>query len=109
MACALERQPNLGGIGPRRNDEVIFEIASLAVEDQVDPVVNPLYPQTSVLGNIRVPVFTVPAKQIVANAARGLEAADVAPGMTPAQVHADHAYPGFRHGRRSRRRSGGKG
>src|SRR3984893_14183606 len=109
MACALAPPPNLGGIGPRRNDEVIFEIASLAVEDQVDPVVNPLHLQTSVLGNIRVPVLTVPAKQVVADAARGLEAVDVAPGMTPAQVHTDHAYPRFRHGRRARHRSGGKG
>ena len=60
------------GIRSRRNDEIVFEIASLSVEDQVDAVVNLLYQPTRILANTGAPVLRV-LSEIVFKGDRAIE------------------------------------
>jgi hypothetical protein len=91
---AVECQANLVGIASRLDDEIIFEIVPMAVEDQVDPVVDVLYLHAAVLRDTGVPVFGVFSNHVVADATRRLQTLYIVPGVTAAQIHSHQCEPG---------------
>ena len=72
----MNKQPNVPGIGPRRNDEIVLELTLVAVIIQIDPGVNLLILDPGVGGDIREPRGGIVANEIVDRARQLVETDD---------------------------------
>ena len=63
---SLERHRDDAGIGPRRDHEIVFELAVVAVIDQIDALIHIPIRHFAVIGNIGVPLRGVVADQVIA-------------------------------------------
>src|SRR5206468_8980207 len=60
--------------GPGRHHEVVFEIIRPAVEDQIDPWIELVVPDSAVMGDIRHPPGGVGTEEVMAACDPGFEA-----------------------------------
>src|ERR1044071_7596582 len=79
--------------------EVVFELALVAVVDEVDAVVDARVPDLRVVRHVRAPLRGVVADEVVALAGQRLDARDLGP-----PVRADQPYPNDRAPRSGARR-----
>ena len=91
---AVDLQPDLGRVGTRRDDQVVFEPLRVAVEHGVDAGIEIVDCDPCVRLDIR-PVGTVgTGTQVVDPGRLRVEAADGSPGVAPANAMSDDRHRG---------------
>src|SRR5579864_9418731 len=87
MFCSLELQLRLCGIGAGSDLEVVFELALVSVEDEVDAGVDIVVAHMRKLGHIIAPARRIVSQYVVALAREGTGRNRGHRGASPNEVH----------------------
>src|SRR4051812_48065294 len=82
---------DLLGIGARLEHEVVFEIAVIAIKNNIDSWINVRDSHTAVVRDAAERVSAVGADEVIAYATGGIETGNVAPGPAAGQSHLESA------------------
>src|SRR5215831_10168435 len=91
----VKGETNLPWIGARGNLEIVFQLTTMAVEDQIDAVVDTFLFQPGVVWNIRTPLFRVITDVVVAGASSRFQPIGRIPLMTAVELHSKCAHARF--------------
>jgi hypothetical protein len=78
---------NLFRIGARRDDPVVFELALIAVEDQIDSRIHSSQRHFAVVSNVGPPLGRIVADEIIADAGLFIQRLDSQLGIRADQLH----------------------
>ena len=93
---SVEGQSDLRGIGAGRHDEVVFELALIAVVDQINPGIDVCVGDLLVRRNVRAPLRRISPDDVIDDARKLVEPDHLSLRIGALEGHPDHRVRGWR-------------